>query len=326
MFQTCSKLKLTLLFNIYSDFAGFAYFAMKNSEDVDRDRPSRASGRFRSEAKDGPHGRGFPICGYQRGKPGGWINVGSQNFLSFISLCFAFTKWNHQIRGSFRICADPKVLFRTHGQFIGQTTGSGGIGGIDSGNDQSQVQSLQNTIVSYNLLLIWWCLLELDTWDAWEQHKQWHWFSSQYSCKLFFWLCDGQFFRSCGDWSNGVRCLCDGGALQLMHWVNMILLSDCLWGRGCVVEINLYTSLEFRCLSSREIKQYLRLDVQGIWAFFNGQTLCVSAEWKDMERYQKITRSRNLSWIAVHRNGAKFWFTIHIVTYRGSWRVPSDWV
>ena len=49
-----------------------------------------------------------------------------------------------------------------------------------------QVQSLQNTIVSYNLLLIWWCLLELDTWDAWEQHKQWHWFSSQYSCKLFF--------------------------------------------------------------------------------------------------------------------------------------------
>lgn len=44
-----------------------------------------------------------------------------------------------------------------------------------------------------------------------------------------------------------------------------------------------------------EIKQYLRLDVQGIWAFFNGQTLCVSAEWKDMERYQKIMRSRNLS-------------------------------
>ena len=74
-----------------------------------------------------------------------------------------------------------------------------------------------------------------------------------------------------------------------------------------------------------EIKQYLRLDVQGIWAFFNGQTLCVSAEWKDMERYQKIMRSRNLSWIAMHRNDAKFWFTIHIVTYRGSWRVLSDW-
>lgn len=44
-----------------------------------------------------------------------------------------------------------------------------------------------------------------------------------------------------------------------------------------------------------EIKQYLRLDAQGIWAFFNGQTLCVSAEWKDLERHHKITRSRNLS-------------------------------
>ena len=78
-----------------------------------------------------------------------------------------------------------------------------------------------------------------------------------------------------------------------------------------------------------EIKQYLRLDVQGIWAFFNGQTLCVSADWKIPH---KIMRSRNMSWIAMHRNDPKFWFTTvtygswHIVTYRGSWRVLSDWV